>query len=145
MRKPDGHFHPAPTPNNYDFGSAEDNLVADPLSDSFQKLWTATAAQNTLSFRKVFGLMPDDIVKTWIQYQALFWKRFMGPDGLQWASWGHVTKANFASGEAGVKEVKEELAKIRGMVIEMPLQFLAWTDIQIEDPGYNVITRQGYC
>jgi phospholipase D1/2 len=88
--------------------------------------------------------MPDDTAKTWIQYQMLFWKRFTGPDGLHMAEWGHVQKANFSSGEAGAKEVKEELSKIRGTLVEMPLQFLINTDIQIEDPGYNIITRQGY-
>ncbi|PVH82421.1 phospholipase D/nuclease [Cadophora sp. DSE1049] len=145
MRKPDSYFHPAPSPSDYDFGSAEDKIVADPLSDPFLKLWSDTAAQNTLSFRKVFAVMPDDTAKTWIQYQALFLKRYMGPEGLQWAKWGHVAKSNFPAGEEGVKLVKEELSRIKGMVIEMPLQFLAWTDVQVEDPGYNIITRQGYC
>jgi phospholipase D1/2 len=31
MRKPDGHFIPAPAANDYDLGSAEDKLVADPV------------------------------------------------------------------------------------------------------------------
>ncbi|KAH7412900.1 hypothetical protein BKA64DRAFT_340100 [Cadophora sp. MPI-SDFR-AT-0126] len=145
MRRPDSNFHPAPSPSDYDFGSPEDRIVADPLSDSFLKLWSDTATQNTLSFRKVFAVMPDDTAKTWIQYQALFLKRYMGPEGLQWAKWGHVAKSNFPAGEEGVKLVKEELSRIKGMIIEMPLQFLAWTDVQVEDPGYNIITRQGYC
>ncbi|OJJ42490.1 hypothetical protein ASPZODRAFT_2119907 [Penicilliopsis zonata CBS 506.65] len=144
MRRPDSHFSPAPGPTEYDYGSAEDQLVEDPLSDAFRTLWQQTAQTNTLAFRKVFAPMPDDTAKTWLQYQTLFWKRFMGPDGLHMAQWGHVAKNNFAGGEQGLKEVKQELAKIRGSLVDMPLQFLVNTDIQIEDPGYNIITRQGY-
>lgn len=118
--------------------------MADPLSDSFLTLWNGTANTNTLAFRKVFAPMPDDTAQTWLQYQALFWKRFSGPDGLHMAQWGHVAKANFPAGDEGTKAVKEELSRIRGTLVEMPLQFLAKTDIQIEDPGYNIITRQGY-
>ncbi|KAJ5107867.1 phospholipase D/nuclease [Penicillium angulare] len=144
MRKPDDNFHPSPAPNEYDYDSAQDKLVADPLSDEFLELWNGTAHQNTLAFRKVFAPMPDDTAKSWLQYETLFWKRFTGPEGLHMAQWGHVAKDNFAAGDEGLKEVKEELAKIRGTLVEMPLDFLVNTDIQIEDPGYNVITRQGY-
>ncbi|KAL4869922.1 hypothetical protein BDV12DRAFT_208212 [Aspergillus spectabilis] len=122
----------------------EDKLVADPLSDNFLGHWNQVAHQNTLAFREVFAPMPDDTAKTWLQYQSLFWKRFMGPDGLHMAQWGHVQKSNFAIGEEGARQVKEELSKVRGTLVEMPLEFLVNTDIQIEDPGYNIITRQGY-
>lgn len=144
MRKPDSHFHAAPGENGYDFGSAEDLLVADPLSDKFLSLWNNTAHTNTLAFRKVFAPMPDDTAQTWLQYHALFWKRFTGPEGFHMAQWGHVEKDNFPAGEEGARLVKEELSKVRGMLVEMPLEFLVKTDIQIEDPGYNIITRQGY-
>ncbi|KAL4809820.1 hypothetical protein BDV18DRAFT_166572 [Aspergillus unguis] len=144
MRKPDGNFLPAPAANDYDFGSAEDQLVADPLSDAFQQLWYGVAHENTLAFRKVFFPMPDDTIKTWLQYQAVFWERFNGPEGLHMAQWGHVQKNNFASGEEGVKQVKEELSKIRGTLVEMPLDFLIDSNIEPEGLGYNIITRQGY-
>jgi phospholipase D1/2 len=64
--------------------------------------------------------MPDDAAKTWLQHQSLFWKQFTGPDGLHMAQWGHVQKSNFSSGEEGAREVKEELAKVRGTLVEMP-------------------------
>jgi phospholipase D1/2 len=44
------------------------------------------------------------------------------------AQWGHVAKDNFSSGEEAVKQVKEELATINGMLVEMPLEFLVNTD-----------------
>ena len=98
MRKPDGNFMPAPAANDYDFGPAEDKLVADPLSDSFLKQWADVAHQNTIAFRKVFA---DDTAKTWLQYQALFCKCYTGPAGLHMARWGHVAKDNFPGGEEG--------------------------------------------
>jgi hypothetical protein len=38
------------------------------------------------------------------------------------AQWGHVAKDNFPSGEEGVKKVKEELAAVKGTLVEMPLE-----------------------
>ena len=64
VRKTDGNFMPAPAANDCDFGSAEDKLIADPLSDSFLKHWADIAHQNTLAFRKMFAPMPDDTAKT---------------------------------------------------------------------------------
>ena len=125
MRKPDGNFMPAPAANDYDFGPAEDKLVADPLSDSFLKQWADVAHQNTIAFRKVFA---DDTAKTWLQYQALFCKCYTGPAGLHMARWGHVAKDNFPGGEEGVKQVKEELATVKGMLVEMPARFRARED-----------------
>ncbi|KAL3485122.1 hypothetical protein BJX62DRAFT_243238 [Aspergillus germanicus] len=139
MRKPDSHFVPAPVPTKYDYGSAEDIVVSDPLSDALIARWNETARTNTFAFRKVFAPMPDDTAKSWLAYQSLFWKRFTGLDGLHMA----VQKRNLSCGEEGAREVKEKLAKVRGTLVEMPLEFLVDTDIQIEDPGYNVITTQG--
>lgn len=144
MRKPDGHFMPAPVPNDYDYGSKEDQLVADPLSDEFLQHWNDVAHKNTAAFKKVFAPVPDDSIKSWLEYDELFWKRFTGPDGFHFGQWGHVEKGNFLSGDDGVKEVKEELSKIRGTLVKMPLQFLVNSNIQIGDLGYDIITRQGY-
>ncbi|KAL4779269.1 phospholipase D/nuclease [Aspergillus varians] len=144
MRQPDGHFMPAPSPNDYDYGCAEDRLVADPLSDDFIQHWNQVAHQNTLIFQRVFAPVPDDTIKTWLQYRLHSWKHLIGPDGLQDSRWGHVQKGNFSRGEKGAKEVKGELAKIRGTLVEMPLDFLVNTNIQMEDPVYNILTRQGY-
>lgn len=144
MRKPDGHFMPAPVPDDYDHGSKEDQLVADPLSDEFLQYWNDVAHTNTAAFKKVFAPVPDDSVKSWLEYDELFWKRFIGPDGFDFGQWGHVQKSNFSDGDEGVTQVQEELSKIRGTLVEMPLQFLVNSNIQIEDLGYDIITRQGY-
>jgi phospholipase D1/2 len=98
MRKPDSHFFPAPIPTEYDYGSAEDTIVSDPLSDALIARWNETARTNTLAFRKVFAPMPDDTAKMWLQYQSLFWKRFTGPAGCTWRSGGTCRRANFPVG-----------------------------------------------
>ncbi|KAL4937712.1 hypothetical protein BDV06DRAFT_232383 [Aspergillus oleicola] len=144
MRKPDNNFLAAPVPNDYDYNTVEDLAVADPLSDDFLQYWETVARQNTLAFQKVFAPIPDDAIKNWDEYKSLYFKRFLGPNGFYIAQWGHVLKSNFSEGEQGAREVKEELAKIRGTLVEMPLQFLANADVQEENLVYNIITRQGY-
>ncbi|KAL4928118.1 phospholipase D/nuclease [Aspergillus undulatus] len=144
MRKPDGNFMPAPVPNDYDYGSVEDSLVSDPLSDEFLRYWDNTAQENTRAFWKVFAPVPDNTIKTWSQYETLYKKRFTGLDSFYIAQWGHVLKDSFSEGEQGAREVKEELSKIRGTLVEMPLQFLGEEDVEGENLFYNVLTRLGY-
>ena len=54
---------PLPDPNSYDWGSAEDRAVRDPLSQHFWDLLTDTAQKNTSIFREIFLPMPDDTSK----------------------------------------------------------------------------------
>ncbi|KAL4962730.1 phospholipase D/nuclease [Aspergillus stella-maris] len=144
MRKQELDFLPAPEANNYDFGSPEDYLVRDPLGDVFLNYWNLTARRNTVAFQKVFAPIPDNAIKDWNEYESIYLKRFLGPNGFYVAKWGHVLKDNFSEGQQGAKEVKEELSKIKGTLVEMPLQFLENTAVQSEGVVYNVITRQGY-
>ena len=46
-------MHPAPTPNPTEFGTAEDDLVADPLSYELEEKWNGVANRNTRIFRLV--------------------------------------------------------------------------------------------
>ena len=46
-------MRPAPTPNPDDFGTAEDNMVADPLSHELEEMWNGVAYRNTQIFRLV--------------------------------------------------------------------------------------------
>ncbi|ROW04426.1 hypothetical protein VMCG_04985 [Cytospora schulzeri] len=97
--RPDGNFHPVTAGGNeYDWGSAADQLVADPLSDGFNQLWRDTARTNTEVFSKAFHNVPNDVVP-----------------------YGHVVRSEFTG---GVGELKEQLARIRGTLVEMPLDFL---------------------
>ena len=55
--------------------------------------------------------------------------------------WGHVVAEEFPG---GVAQVKEELAKVRGNLVEMPLLFLKDEDIAKEGLGLNAFTEEVY-
>ncbi|KKA31135.1 hypothetical protein TD95_000597 [Thielaviopsis punctulata] len=157
--------HATPTPNwhpvdaginTYDFGSAADALVEDPISHRFRDLWRGTAHTNTEVFSKVFHNVPNDCVRTWEQYDEFFSKHFRMPDGDARkdekgeakdaqdgkVEYGHVVKSEFPG---GVQEVKEWLGRVRGTLVEMPLQFLADVgDIAEEGLTLNAMTDELY-
>jgi phospholipase D1/2 len=145
--RPDQNYEPVGVANIYDWGSEEDRVVADPLSDDFQNMWTWRARTNTEAFAKVFHPVPDDKVKNWKEYDE-YYSRFFTPDAKDKANikpslykWGHVVAENFAQGEQGVREVKEVLSTIKGTLVEMPLLFLKEEDIAKEGVGLNALTE----
>ncbi|KAL8871827.1 MAG: hypothetical protein Q9174_002423 [Haloplaca sp. 1 TL-2023] len=154
MDRPDPNFEPIGVPNAYDFGSKEDSLVTDPLSDGFLSRWNGTAHQNTLAFGRVFHPVPHDDVRTWKDYEK-FYGGFMGksdkggderavhPKPAKY-QWGHVVKENFSPGEQGVREMKDVLSSIRGTLVEMPVLFLIKEDIAQEGMSLNAFTEEVY-
>ncbi|KAK6360629.1 hypothetical protein TWF730_006765 [Orbilia blumenaviensis] len=140
---------PVPEPNVYDFDSAEDKLVMDPLSDTFWNHWNGVATTNTQVFNKVFHAVPCDNVVNWEQYTKHYGQYFAPrgtkekPEPPQYLS-GHVVKANFPEGAEGARQVKEELAKVRGSLVEMPLKFMQNVDFAKEAAGYNAFTEELY-
>ncbi len=155
MSRPDANFEPIGVPNTYDFGSAEDRLVIDPLSDAFLNLWNSRAHRNTLAFGKVFHPVPHDDVRTWKDYDTFYGCFFNGSKaGKEKAAaatatppkhkWGHVVAENFSPGPRGVAEVKELLGTVRGTLVEMPLLFLIKEDIAKEGMGLNAFTEEVY-
>ncbi|KAF2182006.1 phospholipase D/nuclease [Zopfia rhizophila CBS 207.26] len=151
MDQPDQNFEPIGVPNSYDWGSAEDRQVVDPVSDEFQTLWNWRAKTNTDAFAKVFHPVPYDGVKTWKQYDD-YYERFFHEEEKDkdkdkkpsQYKWGHVVAENFAPGEQGVREVKEVLSTIKGTLVEMPLLFLKEEDIAKEGLGLNAFTEEVY-
>ncbi|KAI1102375.1 phospholipase D/nuclease [Jackrogersella minutella] len=127
-------------PQDYDWGSEADRLVEDPLCEDFRRLWTGTARTNTDVFSKVFHPVPNDLVRTWDQYEDFFSKHFIVPGGDDKkeeeereeqlrqgkVDYGHVVRDEFPG---GVAEVKEWLSRVCGTLVEMPLEFL----IEVED------------
>ena len=59
-----------PRPNDYDFGSDADQLVADPLSDHFTAHWREVASTNASVYQQLFHCVPAHNIKTWDQYKA---------------------------------------------------------------------------
>lgn len=153
--RPTANFEPiGVAPNDYEFGSPEDAIVSDPLADTFLSLWNSRAHTNTLVYRKVFHAVPDDTVQTWADYEEYFEYDFHGAakeatgtskpgllsPGAKY-EWGHVVKDEFPG---GVAQVKEELAKVRGMLVEMPLMFLIREDMAKAGVTLNPITEPIY-
>ncbi|KAI4271941.1 MAG: hypothetical protein LQ337_005643 [Flavoplaca oasis] len=154
MQRPDANFEPIGVPNIYDFGSNEDRLVIDPLSDQFITLWNSRAYQNTVAFGRAFHPVPHDDVRTWKDYdtfyESFFKKSEKGADGKEERTlparheWGHVVAENFSPGQRGVEELKELLSTIKGTLVEMPLLFLIKEDIAKEGVSLNAFTEEVY-
>lgn len=150
MERPDQNFEPIGVPNCYDWGSKEDQRVADPISDDFLGLFNWQAKTNTDAFAKVFHPVPYDGVKSWKEYDE-YYSRFFQADEKDKNNkkpsqykWGHVVAENFSHGEQGVREVKEVLSTIKGTIVEMPLLFLKSEDIAKEGVGLNAFTEELY-
>ena len=130
IQRPDVNFEPVGAPNAYDWGSPEDNLVTDPLSDTFLSFWNTRARTNTEVFRKAFRAVPDDLVHSWNDYKEFYEYYFrnadpqaQGKDGKKPPrfEYGHVVRDDFPG---GVRELKELLSQVKGTLVEMPLCFL---------------------
>ncbi|KAI1308093.1 phospholipase [Xylaria venustula] len=127
--KPTNNWTPVTRdPQHYDWGSDADRAVEDPLSEHFWRSWTNTARTNTEVFSKVFHNVPNDRVRTWADYDEFFSRHFVIPgkdakdeDKRGRVEYGHVVREEF---QGGVAEVKEWLSRVRGTLVEMPLDFL---------------------
>ena len=145
--QPDSNFEPSGI-NTYDWDSPEDTLVSDPLAPTFENFWNTRAHTNTEVFAKVFHPVPYDGVRTWSQYDDWYEQYFRQeakpgkPKGRYRVC--HVVSENFAPGEEGARQVKEELSKIKGTLVEMPLLFLKDQDIAKEGVGLNAFTEEVY-
>ncbi|KAI9737323.1 MAG: hypothetical protein M1835_003274, partial [Candelina submexicana] len=160
MERADANSEPIGVPNDYDFGSREDEAVTDPLSDNFLNLWNVTARRNTDIFGQIFHPVPHDSVRNWKDYDTFYAHFFHSPDAKAGTKngeessdkkppkapskykWGHVVAENFSPGEQGVREVKEMLAGVRGTLVEMPLLFLIEEDIAKEGLEFNAFTEE---
>lgn len=154
MEQPDQNYDPIGVPNNYDYGSREDQAVMDPLSDRFLGHWNSQAKTNSYAFGKIFHPVPHDDVRTWKDYDTFYEKFFSGAtdeaerkEGKKKPAkymWGHVVEDNFPPGDRGLWEVKELLSTIRGTLVDMPLQFLIEEDIAKEGLSLNAFTEKVY-
>ncbi|KAL9128488.1 MAG: hypothetical protein Q9217_002838 [Psora testacea] len=154
MERPNQNFEPIGVPNNYDYDSREDQMVMDPLSDTFINLWNSRARTNTDAFGRIFHPVPHDDVRTWKDYDT-FYGHFFKPADKEAGGkektkrpskymWGHVVAENFSPGDQGAREVKELLSTIKGTLVEMPLLFLIKEDIAEEGLSLNAFTEEVY-
>ncbi|WWC65686.1 uncharacterized protein I303_108307 [Kwoniella dejecticola CBS 10117] len=108
---PSDAMHPAPHSHRYDFGSAEDLAVEDVLSDEFEQLWVGTGRGNREIFEKIFRPVPNDSIRNWDDY-----KKYLAPNA-------GISSGHIANREMSLAEVKEELGKVRGHLVDMPCDF----------------------
>lgn len=151
--RPNANCQPVGVPNDADLNSPESQVVADPLSSTFQSLWNSRARTNTEVFRKVFNPVPDDYVRNWDAYKEFYEYNFRKADIEAEGGrvvrpakyeWGHVVRDNFAPGPEGAQQVKELLSQVKGTLVEMPLMFLVEEDIAKEGLTLNALTEEIY-
>lgn len=137
--------------NDYEWDCADDFLVRDPLSPVFINLWSSTARSNTEIYRRAFHCVPDDTVRSWADYDEFFSKHFDMPSFKKGSQipiskgkldYGHVVKSEFGG---GAEELKAWLGRIRGSLVEMPLDFLVdEKDIAQQSWSLNSLTDELY-
>lgn len=157
-------------PQDYDWDSPADRAVEDPLSPRLWRAWTDTARTNTEVFSKVFHNVPNDRVRNWKDYDEFFSRHFVIPGAAPPSSkdkdgkdagrgkggkegegdragrveYGHVVREEFEGG-GGVAEVKDWLSRVRGTLVEMPLDFLVEVeDLAKEGLSLNAFTDELY-
>ncbi|KAF9076259.1 hypothetical protein BDP27DRAFT_1398485 [Rhodocollybia butyracea] len=111
---PTAYMRPAPYPNPDRLESSEDQMVADPLSKQTVDLWTDTARKNRDIFTEVFRPIPTNLVRDWNAYDRYVPKN----------KTGHVVP------EIPLSRVKDRLSKVKGALVEAPIDFL------IDDKGF---------
>ncbi|RKF77231.1 Phospholipase D1 [Golovinomyces cichoracearum] len=136
------------SPNEYDWNSPNDRIVSDPLGENFWKLWNNTAQINTEVFSRAFHVVPSDNCRNWDQYKEWYGRFFLSPsEELKKEKtppkyqYGHLVKEEFPG---GVEEAKQWLSRIRGTLVEMPLNFMNKVDFAVAGVMLNAITSEIY-
>lgn len=111
-------------------GDEHDAFVADPLSDELWEMWTTRATTNTQIFRHLFHADPDDNIKTFADYD-----RFMPT---------HIKPGHLYDPYQPVEVVRQELDRIKGHVVWMPLDFLCDAPMAEKGIGLNQFTESVY-
>ncbi|KAI8097311.1 uncharacterized protein BX664DRAFT_356568 [Halteromyces radiatus] len=97
--------------------------VMDPLSDiMYQILWRNKAKRNTLIYRDVFHCVPDDTIFTYDQHTAFV------PDSKR-IPYGHAPGFNNTPSDNNATTIQAKLDKIRGHLVQFPLDYLNQSDI----------------
>ncbi|KAI5986718.1 hypothetical protein EDC04DRAFT_2589598 [Pisolithus marmoratus] len=99
---------PAPDPQEDETELPEDEVVADPLSERMLNLWNGTARRNREIFTELFQPVPTNLVRTWSAYENYVPK----------VKSGHVVPG------IGLRRVKDQLAQVKGSLVEAPIDFL---------------------
>ncbi|MBW0471417.1 hypothetical protein O181_011132 [Austropuccinia psidii MF-1] len=125
---------PVNVPQEDETGTEEDRLVMDPMGRELEDLWVERARVNTECFNKVFRCVPAANILSWEDYKEYV------PSGPNAPKVGHV-----APTAGSLIEVKRELSRIKGNLVEMPLDFLEKEEkLAEESASVNPITMDIY-
>lgn len=124
---------PVNVPQEDELGSRDDQTVADPMGRELVQMWERQANVNTEAFGKVFRCVPAAGIINWKEYAEYV------PSGPDAPKVCHV-----APSAGDLNEVKCELSKIRGHLVEMPLDFLEQDKMYKEGKAVNRITMNIY-
>jgi phospholipase D1/2 len=123
----EANAHPVGDSPNDLYEGAEYEFVADPLSDKLWDTWCSQATTNTEVFRDLFHADPDDNIKTFDDYAEFT----PNPKKDKTHRQGHIYNK-----ELSAKQIRQELDKIRGHLVWMPLDFLK--DAEMAEKGLQV-------
>ena len=113
---------------NQEYSGEEWEAVADPLNDTLWELWTSQATTNTEVYRYLFRADPDDNIRTWNDYN-----HFAPRDTVKQ---GHLHDKYIPAEHA-----KNQLDRIRGHLVWMPLDFLCEEEMAKFGLQVNSITQ----
>ncbi|KAF2849762.1 phospholipase-like protein PldA [Plenodomus tracheiphilus IPT5] len=113
----------------------EADFVSDPLSPKLWDEWCKRATDNTEVFRSLFHADPDDKIRTFADYDAFTPNPQADKDHKQ----GHLYDM-----VRPVKEIREELDKIKGHLVWMQLKFLEDENMAEKGLAVNSFTESIY-
>jgi phospholipase D1/2 len=109
--------------------------VADPMSDELWEQWTSQATLNTELYRDMFHADPDNSIKTFDDY-----KKFLDSKSGGGRKHGHL----YDHEDLTDAQIKEQLGRIRGHLVWMPLDFLDDAEMAERGFGLNSLTDSLY-
>src|SRR5579871_5862891 len=120
-----------PAGNVYDWGSTEDELVRDPLSNKLWELINDRSNTNTAVFKEVFHSLPDDDgnvssansnkVRNFQTYH-----KFVTPTKI-----GHV-----ADYKMDLDLIVNQLSRVKGHIVSMPLHYMEQEEL--DQPSFQI-------
>ncbi|KPI40705.1 Phospholipase D1 [Cyphellophora attinorum] len=129
--KNDPNAQPPTVAMNETYSGEEWEFVADPLGDAVWEKWCHQATVNTNQYRYMFRADPDDNITTWDEYDHFAPRKTIKQ--------GHLHDPYMPAAK-----VREELDKIRGHLVWMPLKFLEKEEMAEKGLQVNAYTESVY-
>ncbi|ETN43769.1 uncharacterized protein HMPREF1541_11093 [Cyphellophora europaea CBS 101466] len=129
--KDDPNAQPPTVAMNDEYSGEEWEFVADPLGDAVWNKWCEQATTNTNQYRYMFRADPDENIRTWNDYDTFAPRKSVKQ--------GHLHDPYMPAAK-----VREELDKIRGHLVWMPMGFLEEEKMAEWGMQVNSVTESVY-